>query len=524
MKKRLLSMVIMLLFLLGNVSAILPYKESLDIKDLRISKVQCSDNKLNVLAENKEAGNIKLLFKVYSGKGNINVFSNELLKRLEARYVLITTNLACSDLLKLEINGYIDLSNEEKIVYLNSETSYQFTGNEETITNDIMQPTAETQAAQSAQQILKNSYIYFGSKLLVSLDASNNPSYYAQDHIGSNVIITDNNGNLISKQQFEPFGNEIRLNGYTAGTRFKFTGKEQDSSNLYYYGARYYSAGTGRFISVDPIFNPSESSYAYVNNNPINKVDPDGKVAFLAPLIAGAITAAPAVARWAQGIATDPSNMIDMQDLREGWNNKNYWIAGFALLGLASAGGSGREMREGAEVLTDVFKGPRKYYINKLGKEVDSIYNIVHKTNLDDVNIAKLENGILMSNGVAAEGTYLYAIMPGGELRIASRSPGLKGREWLYHSEIVGGGAVIGAGELRVIEGKLLEVNPFSGHYVDLTSEQTEWAYSMQSLREFYRAAYSNGGIKLAEENLPRTAVNNRWESFYPRTRIVFDK
>ena len=40
----------------------------------------------------------------------------------------------------------------------------------------------------------------------------------------------------------------------SADTRYKFTGKEQDpETGLYYFGARYYNAWSGRWMSVDPL-------------------------------------------------------------------------------------------------------------------------------------------------------------------------------------------------------------------------------------------------------------------------------
>ena len=66
-----------------------------------------------------------------------------------------------------------------------------------------------------------------------------------------------------------------------------FTGYEKDqATNLNYAEARYYNSETGRFISQDPIglYTPEQfladpqqlNMYAYVGNNPVNKVDPTG--------------------------------------------------------------------------------------------------------------------------------------------------------------------------------------------------------------------------------------------------------
>lgn len=72
----------------------------------------------------------------------------------------------------------------------------------------------------------------------------------------------------------------------TATATIRFTGKERDAeSGLDYFGARYFSGAQGRFTSPDPkqfnskfISNPQKwNKYAYVLNNPLAAIDPDGR-------------------------------------------------------------------------------------------------------------------------------------------------------------------------------------------------------------------------------------------------------
>jgi RHS repeat-associated protein len=65
-------------------------------------------------------------------------------------------------------------------------------------------------------------------------------------------------------------------------TKEGFTGKERDAETGWdYFGARYYDAGIGKWLSVDPLSHiySSYSSYNYVLNNPLNMKDPDGRAA-----------------------------------------------------------------------------------------------------------------------------------------------------------------------------------------------------------------------------------------------------
>ena len=116
-------------------------------------------------------------------------------------------------------------------------------------------------------------------------------SYLTTDHLGSPRIITDENGQVISRRDFQPFGEEITTSqrtpglGYTDDTvRQKFTSYERDTeTNLDFAQARYYSYGYGRFTSPDPlaasanVIRPqSWNRYSYSYNNPIRFTDPSG--------------------------------------------------------------------------------------------------------------------------------------------------------------------------------------------------------------------------------------------------------
>lgn len=102
-------------------------------------------------------------------------------------------------------------------------------------------------------------------------------SYFLTDALGSTVALADTGGSVIQKYQYDPYGNTTG----TAGTTnpYQYTGRENDGLGLYYYRARYYSPGMGRFISEDPLgFGGGQSNfYAYVGGNPLSYIDRTGK-------------------------------------------------------------------------------------------------------------------------------------------------------------------------------------------------------------------------------------------------------
>jgi RHS repeat-associated protein len=125
-------------------------------------------------------------------------------------------------------------------------------------------------------------------------EGSGRTSYFTSDTLSTPRVITDINGQVKSRHDYLPFGDEIPVGvggrttgqGYVADdVRQKFTRKERDNeTGLDCFGARYYSSAQGRFTSVDPIFTTLErlidpqrlNLYAYARNNPLKFTDPNG--------------------------------------------------------------------------------------------------------------------------------------------------------------------------------------------------------------------------------------------------------
>jgi RHS repeat-associated protein len=139
------------------------------------------------------------------------------------------------------------------------------------------------------------------------------------DRQGSITDLVDASGAVLNHFVYDSFGNRTATT--TADFRFGYTGRELDTeTGLYYYRARYYDSGLGRFISEDPIgFSAGDTNlYRYVNNSPTNWTDPTGEIAFL-PIVAAAwaagLTGAGIGAAW--GFAGGVAQSID-SDRRNG--------------------------------------------------------------------------------------------------------------------------------------------------------------------------------------------------------------
>ena len=124
-------------------------------------------------------------------------------------------------------------------------------------------------------------HVYAGEMHVVSntLDVV---EYYHVDHLGSTRLKTAANGSSVYESNYEPFGPS---SGESGSEDYRYTGKHEDPSGLYYFGARYYDPLTGRFTTRDTVFGElidpqSQNRYAYCMNNPHKYTDPDGREPF----------------------------------------------------------------------------------------------------------------------------------------------------------------------------------------------------------------------------------------------------
>jgi RHS repeat-associated protein len=131
------------------------------------------------------------------------------------------------------------------------------------------------------------SNVYANGQLLATY--ANSKTYFTlNDWLGSKRVVTNYDGTVAETCLNFPFGDALTCSAPDVSEQ-SFTGQIYDpESKNYYFNARYYSESTGRFLSPDwsgvpeavpyaDFANPqSLNLYAYVADNPLSSVDPDG--------------------------------------------------------------------------------------------------------------------------------------------------------------------------------------------------------------------------------------------------------
>ena len=129
--------------------------------------------------------------------------------------------------------------------------------------------------------LLKTRYLYGPGidELFARIGSGEDPQWYLADRLGSVRQIVDGAGTILDDIVYDSFGGILSETNPAQGDRFKFTGREfSPELGIYYYRARWYDPGSGRFISQDPIgFSAGDANlYRYVGNAPGDATDPEG--------------------------------------------------------------------------------------------------------------------------------------------------------------------------------------------------------------------------------------------------------
>jgi RHS repeat-associated protein len=136
-------------------------------------------------------------------------------------------------------------------------------------------------------------YVYRGGEVVATIEASDEVRYVMSDHQGSMRVAMDSSGGILARHDYLPYGEELQAGtglrtsaqGYGGAdqTRQRYAGMEQDNAGLNHTWYRKYESESGRWTTADPytgsmsVSDPqSLNRYSYVENDPVNRIDPSG--------------------------------------------------------------------------------------------------------------------------------------------------------------------------------------------------------------------------------------------------------
>jgi RHS repeat-associated protein len=107
--------------------------------------------------------------------------------------------------------------------------------------------------------------------------------YQMSSHLGSSALELDETGQVISYEEYYPFGSTSHQAGrnlaQVSTKRYRYAGQERDEeSGLYYNLARYYAPWLSRWLACDPIgIADHPNLYLYARGNPVSLTDRGGE-------------------------------------------------------------------------------------------------------------------------------------------------------------------------------------------------------------------------------------------------------
>ena len=103
--------------------------------------------------------------------------------------------------------------------------------------------------------------------------------YNLPDHLGNVRVTVDENGNVVQRDDYYPFGGTFNSSAISPENLYQYQGKEEQKElNTYDFEARMYDQWLARTWQIDPMASKYYffSPYSWVANNPILLTDPTG--------------------------------------------------------------------------------------------------------------------------------------------------------------------------------------------------------------------------------------------------------
>ena len=140
-------------------------------------------------------------------------------------------------------------------------------------------------------------YVWLHGQPLAMVDGAGAVYYFHCDHLGTPQRLTDGSGGVVWSGDYLPFGG-VDVTIETVVNNLRFAGQYFDGeTGLHYNWNRYYDPSLGRYLRADPIGQEGGINlFSYVQNNPVNSIDPDGKFAWTVPAAGVAAGACLAIA------------------------------------------------------------------------------------------------------------------------------------------------------------------------------------------------------------------------------------
>jgi len=125
-------------------------------------------------------------------------------------------------------------------------------------------------------------YYYDDAGLLFAFDKGGVRYYVASDQVGTPKTITDSTGAVVKYLEYDSFGMPTLASNPDFFMPVGFaSGVTDTTTGLVRFGYRDYEPNNGRWTAKDPIFfeGGQGNLYQYVQNNPVNWIDPEGLAA-----------------------------------------------------------------------------------------------------------------------------------------------------------------------------------------------------------------------------------------------------